>query len=487
MSRKGFFQSLVLATILATGFAAVFYVADMWVLSGYREDALGAGENLCFLPDGTPLIASHPDGIRYGTRFRDLQGSSATPSEDDLAAQLRLQSLPAHSPQASDDLAWEERIHAFGDGRWPATYWYFRSDGRREGFGYFVGYDSKSKICVGYLGTAGYRNEPLPTEELFPFGGPTWGVNSRLLAGPGVYGNPTNYPRRESGGRAPQGFLSEWDVYVFGRDGKLYHADLQQRSVHVVLEESRLRSVSKSVVSMAAARGVLFRLAARFDDAVLVMDVAGRPMARYPIPEALRNQDFMFAESKSGEAILHWSSPEDDLATEGEHRVFWVKPDGQFRETTVTLAQSGELRPMQVYGGMTMPSPLGVCVCFVQRRWLKLLENGLSATPAEALIRAFTEFWPALAIAQTIAFALALLCYRRQVRYGVGRTERIVWPLFVLLFGLPGWIGYRFGRSWPVLEACPDCGVAVPRDRESCLSCANDFPRPALKGTEVFA
>src|SRR5579884_3152276 len=41
MSRKGFFQSLVLATILATGFAAVFYVADMWVLSGYREDALG--------------------------------------------------------------------------------------------------------------------------------------------------------------------------------------------------------------------------------------------------------------------------------------------------------------------------------------------------------------------------------------------------------------------------------------------------------------
>jgi hypothetical protein len=37
------------------------------------------------------------------------------------------------------------------------------------------------------------------------------------------------------------------------------------------------------------------------------------------------------------------------------------------------------------------------------------------------------------------------------------------------------------------LEACPDCGVTVPRDRESCLCCTNDFPRPALKGTEVFA
>jgi hypothetical protein len=73
------------------------------------------------------------------------------------------------------------------------------------------------------------------------------------------------------------------------------------------------------------------------------------------------------------------------------------------------------------------------------------------------------------------------------VRYGASLAERIVWPLFVLLFGLPGWIGYRFGRSWPVLEACPECGVAVPRDRERCLHCINDFPRPALKGTEVFA
>lgn len=108
-------------------------------------------------------------------------------------------------------------------------------------------------------------------------------------------------------------------------------------------------------------------------------------------------------------------------------------------------------------------------------------------TVPEALGRSLREFGPALGIAQLIALGLAVLCYRRQLRYGAGRAERILWPLFVLLLGLPGWIGYRFGRRWPVLETCPNCGDAVPRDRGECARCTAAFPLPALQGTEVFA
>jgi hypothetical protein len=92
-----------------------------------------------------------------------------------------------------------------------------------------------------------------------------------------------------------------------------------------------------------------------------------------------------------------------------------------------------------------------------------------------------------LEITQLIAIGFAVLCYRRQVRYGMSGSECLIWPLFVLLFGLPGWIGYRFGRSWPELEACPACKTVVPQDREACASCANEFTRPAFKGTEVVA
>jgi hypothetical protein len=142
---------------------------------------------------------------------------------------------------------------------------------------------------------------------------------------------------------------------------------------------------------------------------------------------------------------------------------------------------------MQSLGGVVVPAPVVLLGLVARERPAKLLELGLATTYGEALDRALLEFWPALLTAQLIALGFAALCYRRQVRYGANPGERVVWPLFVLLLGLPGWVGYRFGRSWPVLESCPACSNDVPQDRESCLRCEAEFPRPALKGTEVFA
>src|SRR5262249_5179229 len=116
-----------------------------------------------------------------------------------------------------------------------------------------------------------------------------------------------------------------------------------------------------------------------------------------------------------------------------------------------------------------------------------LLQMGLTATYSAGLGRALAELWPALAMAQLVAAGFAALCYRRQQRYGASRSGRAAWTLFVLALGLPGWIAYCFGRSWPVLEACPVCSTVVPRDRGECAGCNADFPEPALRGTEVFA
>lgn len=491
MLRKELFQPLVSATILSVGFLAICFVASAWVLNVYSADAFLATEQLRFLPDGTPRVMYYPDGQRGGDRYRDLQGNPTPPPEAGIGRQLNCRSLPADPPRQTGELAWDERVCSFADGRWPATYWYFLSDGRPNGTGYFVGYDSKSNVRVGYLGTAGFREEPLRAEEFFPFNGPAcngpaWASETRLLGQTGQNGHAA-YPtsRNRSGG--PRGSVSEWDVYVFGRDGKIYHADLQARTVHVALESSRLRSVAFSAGSPDPARWISCWLTARTEDAVLVLDAQGRQLARYPIPEALRNLPLSFAECNTGEAVMYWNSPEEGLATETEYRIFWIKPDGRFRETAATLAHFGKKRPMRVYGGVAMPSPLGVGGSIVRERFQELLNNGLAATPAEALARALREFWPALAVAQMIAFGFAVLCYRRQVHYGVRRAERLVWPFFVLLLGLPGWIGYRFGRSWPMLESCPECGAVVPRDRANCVRCDNDFSQPALKGTEVFA
>jgi hypothetical protein len=140
-----------------------------------------------------------------------------------------------------------------------------------------------------------------------------------------------------------------------------------------------------------------------------------------------------------------------------------------------------------VVSGLVIPSPVVLTGLVGTLRTADLLKSGLMSSPQEALGYSLGEFWPSLVIAHLLGFGFAGLCYRRQVRFGASRLDRIAWPLFVLAFGLPGWIGYRFGRSWPVLEPCPACHSPTPRQRAECISCEREFPSPALTGTEVFA
>ncbi|MGH7224680.1 MAG: hypothetical protein ACRELF_15770, partial [Gemmataceae bacterium] len=266
----------------------------------------------------------------------------------------------------------------------------------------------------------------------------------------------------------------------------LYHVDLQKRIIHAAFDSAPVLSAALNAGIPNAIRGTPFRPTVRTEDAVLVLNERGQVQKRYPIPEPLRGQDLSFGEANTGEAVMYANSPEDILASEVEYRIFRVDSAGRFRQTTTVLSFVGAKRLLPL-AGLVMPSPLSLAGTVASVRPSMLLESGSATTYPQALGQALTEFWPAFALAQLLALGLALLCYRRQVRYGASRAERLIWPLFVFLLGLPGWIGYRFGRKWPVLESCPDCGVAVPRDRENCLRCTNDFPRPALKGTEVFA
>ncbi len=285
-------------------------------------------------------------------------------------------------------------------------------------------------------------------------------------------------------GRALRGFLSPWDVFILGRGGVVYHADLQNRTVRVVMNDPTVRSAEVLPDQSNPARGVLYRLVVRTDDSLRVLDERGQELHRYTIPEPAREKTFTFAESSNGEAVLYWTRPANENAAKVEYPIFWVARDGRCRETRAVLAPDRVvLGPSTL--GFTMPSPVFLGGYITLIRVPTLLDEGVIYP--EILARMLSEYWLALVIAQLLAFGSAVLCYRRQVRYGAGRAERIAWPLFVLFLGVPGWIGYRFGRSWPVLEKCPDCGATVPRDRDDCARCESEFPRPALKGTEVFA
>lgn len=488
MRTKSLFHRLVLATVLAAGFLFLWGVIGVWGL----EVSMMIAEchrrivQLSFLADGSPVVVRYESDGKPS--YRDLAGNPVPQPENEQTGWLNPTHLPARLPRAGGgDVPWEQRIHTYDDGRTPSVVWHFVSDGRPEGAGYFVGYDSQSKACVGYLGTAGFRDVMPSAEELFPFSREEPGAGSRLLSldrKRKTANRDSSLIRVEAVETASPG---RWIVHVFGRDGKLYKADLRKRTVRVILDEPGLRSVAFVSEAQTSPRSYSDRLAARSEDAVLVLDSEGQVLKRYAIPEALRAESISFGETTAGEALMYNSGQEDFLDTEVEYRICWVAPDGRVREKAVTLPYYHPMRSLQTVSAAVVPSPLVLDGLVTGLRTSQLRDDAMEPTFSAALLRALTEFWPALAIAQLIALGLAVLCYRRQLRYGVSRGERIVWPLFVLLLGLPGWIGYRFGRRWPVLEKCPTCGDAVPRDRGECVRCAVEFPMPALKGTEVFA
>jgi hypothetical protein len=172
-------------------------------------------------------------------------------------------------------------------------------------------------------------------------------------------------------------------------------------------------------------------------------------------------------EATTGEAVMYSTSRLDESAKD-HYRIYWVALNGSFRQAEVTLPTYSDLRALRAFGALVLPSPLAMGGFLITYGPWSLQQEGLGVTYGAALSRMLFGLWPAVMIAQLLAVGLAALCYRRQDRYGASRSECLVWSIFVFALGLPGWIAYRFGRSWPVLQTCPACGVTAPQDRENC-------------------
>jgi hypothetical protein len=479
--KSGLVQPLVLATVLAAGFAVVWGVACLWVASavdgaGPRPDP----ERLVFLADGTAAVVS---GI---WEIRDLD-TNMLPSAE-MRTCLQPVGLPAalHTPPWAEDVDWLDRLRTFEDDQHPPVIWHLVSDGRPGGSAYLVGYDSETKSRVGFIGTAGLRETEPPASERFPFSGVSDALRTRVHSAVAYQGGGVHYPMPVRTG--PAGGVPDWCFFVQTDDHKLYEVNLGTRSVRVALDDPGLRSSAMVSRWTHFPDAGIQAVAVRTDTEVLLLTAGGTVQGRYRIPEQLREQDFQWAETGRGQAVITTSHTPDERAPETEYRICWVDADGRCtRRVETTLPSHVPQVDFGVLAGVLLPSPtLAAGYVGLVRPW-EVLADRRESTYVAALTRCMGRFIPTLVLAHVVGAGLAVLCYRRQRRYATGRSERVVWPVFVFLFGLPGWVGYRYGPSWPALDACPACGRRVPQDREQCADCHADFPPPAPRGTEVFA
>ena len=428
------FRQLTVAFILCVGFGALCALIGNWTSEQVRH-ALRRNDpyqRLVLKGDGTPIVIAEPqppgaNKVWMNTAF--LAG-------DEHRIFLGI----------FDDWHWRQR--QFTDPRFPGVFWYFVTDAERHGSAYFAGYDARSKECVGYLGIAGFRAGPLPPSERFPFRGSDRGLNSRL--------HSLNFPTEAE---------MPWRVFVQGDNDTIYLVDLAQRTVNVAFTVEHIRSSGILLRSHPPAEAGRRDLVVRTEDAIIVINGRTNEQQRFTIPAELRDTGFSWGQTTTGDALAVWSTQTTLEAEIETYHVALMDAAGAItRRSEKEVSVLPRPDEQRWFLGLTAPVPLLVDVCvgfwLPYRSWY-----GLHEPYGVALPRYIVEYWPSLAFVHVLSAILAGLCYRRQVHNEASRAERIVWPIFVFLLGLPGWIGYRY--------------TVVSRVAES--------PAPALRGTEVFA
>jgi hypothetical protein len=269
------------------------------------------------------------------------------------------------------------------------------------------------------------------------------------------------------------------DEYIYSA-AKAHIVDFPTRSVSQVELPDRVVSLGHTWKTVSDDDGlhqgralkVLVRLPTE------IRDLEGRVI---PIPEAIRDQNIQVISTLGDDVVLlaRYFEPSDS-------QLYWIDKEGQVtRHETLPREPERDFGGMEWVSGLAMPMPTVLGPTLFVIAPLSKVSNGEAPDFPTALAKSLPVVWlPALLVC-VVSVIAAAATYRRQRRYS--GTGAAAWAIFVLLLGVPGWIGYRLHRSWPARTRCEHCGRVVPRDRATCLACAAEFPPPAARGIEVFA
>jgi hypothetical protein len=223
---------------------------------------------------------------------------------------------------------------------------------------------------------------------------------------------------------------------------------------------------------------------------IVALSEQGRPVRVFAIPtDADAENSVSWYETSRGDSIAVFDrvrAPRDPLNVSSEV-VYRIGSDGVIKSRFELSLESGS--PFSEIGSSAwgtaaaVPAPLALLAIDLGSAFLATVRPRRRAEPSSLL----KDFAPALGAAVLLSGALAVLAWRRSRAFGLREGDQMAWAVFVLLFGLPAYVGFLLGRRWPVRLPCPSCQTQAPRDRPACASCAARFPDPALKGIEIFA
>ncbi|HVX12470.1 MAG TPA: hypothetical protein VHC22_14920 [Pirellulales bacterium] len=434
--------------------------------------------------DGTVLVSREAWGTTKGAArlyTLDLQPLQPTGSERWIAAADLGEALgPGDGPGR---LTPQERLTDLWTGNSLGQNWYFVHDSQIVGSGYFVGFDTQSKLSLGYIGKQGPSQDVPRREDCFGVDGRSLRrVNHVLLRRQDrstFYGN----------GISIKDATAYWpeSVVFLAAGGQLWKIDLTKRTAESlaqgdgVIDLDAAPAPRENETRLAAGESdtAMSRLLVRTRTAVTLMDLDGKQERVWPIPTELQGQALRWFVLDDGGAIAESFHRQGDGPYWTQTRLSWINRKGEItRQESFELASGRrEESPGWTAAALSL-GPALMTFALAADYWDR-------NSPAESLSYLIADNWGALIVVIAGSAVLAGLAYRRHSRYALAGSA--AWATFVFLLGVPGWLAYRWHRRWPVLDACGDCHRSAPRDRESCTHCGRAFAPPALLGTEVLA
>jgi len=541
--------ALVVAVAAGIVWGVVLFWAGYIVAQFGRKDQIQ--ESIEILRDGTPVIESRSVTNWIDVSYRTFDGRPVEVDPERTLPGANLSPPIEPPGLYEPEIPWQSRIAGMSDFQRRPTAWYVVRDGETMGKAYLVGYDFMSKLLVGYIGRGGFSRALPPRDQWFDLGRHklAWGGAIASLGqinfGSMGYSYYGGYSVASDSRRIPP-----WNAYMID-DGQLAEINLRDRTIRSIHESPDLIAVAilyevvgkpkedaKEPAKDAAAsagssassaeavvaplpsgggvgefRAILpaptanvfsvgplppapaetgekqelqARVALRTADKVVIIDPIGGSKREFKLPEKLRNVMLSTYPLAGGQLLLVWY-PENNRQRQPVE-LTWIEADGSVaREQEVALART-HTNDERVAAWMAVPvapTPVGWSAVLGIVGPVTMVQDHKAPTYVDALTQVLSFAGMPFVAVVLISALLAWLTLRLQRKYR--RPASGIWAGFVFLLGLPGFLAYLIEHRRAKLEACPQCGEIVPRDRDSCAACNAEFPAPAPVGTEIFA
>jgi hypothetical protein len=488
---------LCVALVLAAGLTVVWAVALVWIvgIAAALTSRSGRFDQILFTADGTPMIGHHYfDGRR--PEYFTVDGKKYEPSDSDpwLGGAAMAVDPPQEEWAIMKPVA--PRMEAFTDGQPFPVDWFFVQFGEPRRIGFFVGYDRVSRRKVGYLGHSGFQSDEPAGAQAFEIDralNRPWGSSGLIAPAGSVNGiSPAQYTFQSFSPKPYPGRIPGEDLYLISGD-RVLRINLRARTVETVLESrgstyiAKFARTSGRQPAVAPEQNLEDALAMRGPGTITVLDATGRQDAVYRLPAELSDRPLQFYQlpDRTAVALDRRIDPEKHLETQN---LIWFTKEGTITRRLDGVLSSGDWHTSPESAAMSVAfaipalvGPIGAAIGYP----LGPNYPGSARTYREAFADDLRAMWPAFVIGAVWSVLAVGLYFRRAAKFGEAR--RVAWIMFLILFGLPGYIGYMLSRRWPARVACLSCGALAPRDRDQCFRCAKELPAPAPNGLEVFA